>query len=78
MSSTEAKIREMVKANLAVDGEPLSAELDLDSSLRDYGVSSLDMVAFGELVAREVGATITTEDCAELTSLRSLIDFLGN
>ena len=78
MSSTEAKIREMVKANLAVDGEPLSADLDLDSSLSDYGVSSLDMVAFGELVAREFGATITTEDCAKLTSLRSLIDFLGN
>ena len=78
VASTESTVRELIEGNLAVDGEPLSGDLDLDSSLSDHGVSSLDMVAFAEVVAREFGVTFTIEDCARLNSIRSLIEFLDN
>jgi acyl carrier protein len=76
MASSESRIRELVAANLAVDGQALSSGLDIDTSLSDHGVSSLDVVAFAELVSREFGVTFTTEDCARLNSLRSVIEFL--
>lgn len=78
MPSTESKLRSLVNANLAVDGQALPADLDLDTSLADHGVSSMDIVAFAELVTREFGTTFTTEDCARMTSLRKVIEFLDS
>ena len=78
MSSSESRVRELVNANLAVDGQALSADLDFDVSLSDHGVSSLDIVAFAELVASEFGTTFTTEDCARLNTLGELVAFLDS
>jgi len=68
----------MINANLAVDGQPVPADIDLDSNLSDHGVSSLDVVAFAHMVGREFEVTFTTEDCASLANLRSLVDFLDS
>ncbi len=76
MASTEERIRKLVDENLEVDGRPLGRPLDLNASLRDSGVSSLDFVAFGKIVAREFNVTMTPDDCARLTSVGQLIEFL--
>ena len=78
MASTEDRVRKLVAENLEVDGKPLDASLDLNSSLSDVGVSSMDIVAFGKLVGQEFGVTISREQCPTLNSLQELIDFLDS
>ena len=50
--------------------------LGLNSSLSDYGVSSMDQVAFAKLVAQEFNTTFAAEDCVNLKSVGELIQFL--
>ncbi len=76
MASTEERIRRLVDENLEIDGRPLGRPLDLDSSLRDSGVSSLDFVAFARLVAQDFDVDFQVEDCANVNSVRELIAFL--
>ena len=76
MASTEDRVRKLVSENLEVDGQPLSADLDLNSSLIDAGVSSVDIVAFARVVQEEFGMQFAVEDCTELTSLAALVEFL--
>ena len=76
MSSTEARIRALVDENLEIEGRPMGRPLDLDSSLRDSGVSSLDFVAFAKLVATEFDVEVSMEECASINSVRELITFL--
>ncbi len=76
MASTEDRVRKLVSENLEVDGQPLSADLDLSSSLIDAGVSSMDVVAFARVVQDEFGIQFAVEDCTELTSLAALVEFL--
>ena len=76
MSSTEEKIRRLVDENLEIEGRPLGRPLDLDSSLRDTGISSLDFVAFAKLVATEFDVEVSMEECASIGSVRELIGFL--
>ncbi len=78
MASTEERVRKLVAENLEVDGKPLDASLDLNSSLSDLGVSSMDIVAFGKVVGKDFGVTISREDCPTLNSLQELIDFLDS
>ena len=78
MASTEERIRELVDENLEVDGRPLGRPLDLNASLRDSGVSSLDFVAFGKIVAQEFNVKMTPDDCASLTTVGELIEFLDS
>ena len=63
--------------NLEVDGRPIGRPLDLNSSLRDAGVSSVDFVAFAKVVAQEFNVTFTLEDCAKYKTLGELIEFPG-
>jgi len=76
MASTEERVRKLVSENLEVDGQPLSADLDFNSSLIDAGVSSVDVVAFARVVQDEFGIQFAVEDCTELTSLAALVEFL--
>ncbi len=76
MASTEDRVRKLVSENLEADGQPLSADLDFNSSLIDAGVSSVDIVAFARVVQEEFGIQFAVEDCTELTSLAALVEFL--
>lgn len=76
MSSTEERVIALVAANLEVDGQPLGGSLNLEVSLVDHGVSSLDLVAFAKVVAQDFGVSFSTEDCGSINTIRGLIDFL--
>ena len=78
MASTEARIRELVAENLEVDGKPLSASLDLTASLADAGVSSMDVLSFGKVVAQEFNVSLTPEDCSNIENLQALINFIDS
>ena len=76
MATTEERIRKLVDDNLEIDGRPAGRPLDLHSSLRDAGVSSVDFVAFTKVVAQEFNLNFTPEDCARYKTLGELIEFL--
>lgn len=74
--TTEERIRQLVDDNLEIDGRPIGRALDLSSSLRDSGVSSVDFVAFAKIVAQEFNVDFTLEDCDKYNNLGELIEFL--
>ena len=74
MASSESRIVTLINDNLGLDGQ----SLDLNNSLSDAGVSSIDLVAFAKVVAGEFGITFTPQDCASLGSVRQLIDFVDS
>jgi acyl carrier protein len=76
MSSTAAKLKALVDANIEVDGKALDIPDDMNISLADSGVSSMDMVALGKLIAKEFDVTITVEDCAALDNLTKVVAFV--
>ena len=76
MSSTADRVRALVTANVEVDGQALDIPDDLNISLADSGVSSLDMVAVAKLIAQEFDLEFSAEDCARLGSLRAVVDAL--
>ena len=78
MPSTEDRIRTLINENLQVDGQSLNMPEDLNTRLADLGVSSLDIVAFGKVVAREFNVTFAPEDCANIGSVRQLIEFVDS
>ena len=77
MASTEDRLRKLVSENLEVDGQPLSADLDLDAKLMDAGVTSMDLVAFARVVQEEFQIKFEPEQCTELQSLSQLVEFLN-
>ena len=74
MASSENRIVTLINENLGLDGQ----SLDLNQSLTDSGVSSMELVAFAKVVAGEYGITFTAQDCASLGSVRELIDFVDS
>lgn len=76
--STENRIRKLVAENLEVDGKPLSSSLDLSVSLSEAGVSSMDQLSFGKVVAQEFNVTLTAEDCPRFENLQQLVDYLDS
>lgn len=79
MATTEERLRKLVDENLEIEGRPAGRPLDLSSSLRDSGVSSVDFVAFTKVVAQEFGiGSFTPEDCAKYQSLGELVAFLDS
>ncbi len=75
MASIEERLTQLADENLEVDGKPL--ELDLSKNLFDLGLSSLDIIAFGKVVAREFNVPpFTDEKGAEIKSFRDLITYL--
>ncbi len=76
MATTEQRVRQLVSDNLEVDGQSLDLPADLNISLIDAGISSLDLVAFAKVVAQEFNISFTPEDCASVNSVRELIQFI--
>ncbi len=76
MASTEDRVRKLIQDNLEVDGKPVELPEDLNSSLLAAGISSVDLVAFARVVAKEFDVSFSPEDCGKINSVRELIDFL--
>ena len=76
MASTEDRIRALVAENLEVDGKPLPQPVDFNTGLSEVGVSSMDIVAFGKVVAQDFGVTLTPEVCANISTLDDLVKCL--
>lgn len=72
MASTADRIRKLVEENLEVDGQPVSVPADLNISLSEAGVPSMDFVAFAKVIVREFDVGLTPEDCAEFGRLSDL------
>ena len=76
MASIEERLRQLADENLEVDGQPIGKLLDPNKSLADLGVSSLDVVAFGKVVAQEFNVSFTPETVAEMRNIGDLIAYL--
>lgn len=76
MATTEARIRQLVKENLEINGLPLELPQDLNISLADLGVSSLDMAAFAKRVSAEFNIAFTLADCPNVNSMQKLVSFV--
>ncbi len=76
MATTANRIRKLIEENLEVDGQPIAVPDDLSLNLLDAGVSSVDIVAFGKLVAEEFNLDFTPQDCVDIKSLKELVDRL--
>ncbi len=76
MPTTEERIRKLVDDNLEIEGRPAGRPLDLNSSLRDSGISSVEFVEFAKVVAREFNVSVSTEECANISSVGELVSFL--
>ncbi len=71
MSSTEDRIRKIIKDNLDLDHEP-----NFDIGLGDTGVSSVDCIAFFKLVNEEFNLGLVAEACRQFKTLRDLVSFI--
>lgn len=76
MPSTEERLRKLVDDNLELEGRPQGRPLDLNSSLREAGVSSVDFVNFTKLVANEFGVEFKIEECTDINTVGELIKVL--
>lgn len=76
MASNEERIRQLIAENLEVDGKPVDASISADSSLRDAGVSSMDIVSFARVIQEEFGVTFGAEQCAEIQTVGALVSYL--
>ncbi|MCE2438071.1 MAG: acyl carrier protein [Candidatus Latescibacteria bacterium] len=76
MASTEDRLRSLIAENLEVDGQPIALPDDLNISLMEAGISSVDLVAFAKLVAQEFNVKFTLEDCGNVNSVRELVNRL--
>lgn len=76
MPSTEERLRKLVDNNLELEGRPQGRPLDINSSLREAGVSSVDFVNFTRLVAQEFGVDFKPEECTDVNTVGELITLL--
>ena len=67
MSTTEARLRALIDEHFDLDREP-----NFDLPFGEAGVSSLDCVAFVQLVAKEFDVEIPPEEWMGVGSLRGL------
>ena len=76
MASTAERLRELIDKNLEVDEQPIDLPEDLNISLLEAGISSMQLVAFAKLVSQEFDVAFTPEDCANINSVQSLIEHI--
>ncbi len=76
MASTAERLVNLVNDNIEVDGQALDIPDDLNISLTEAGVSSLDIVALAKLVSQEFSVDFTVEECTSLTTLDEVVGFL--
>ena len=78
MASTAERLTSLVNDNIEVDGQALDVPDDLNISLVDSGVSSMDIVALAKLVSQEFNVEFTVEECTSLKTLSEVVDFLDS
>ena len=78
MANTEERLRKLVDENLEFEGRQKGTPLNLDSSLRDSGASSVDLVAFAKLIDKEFDVELSPEDCDNYSSIGELISALDS
>ena len=78
MATSAERIRALVNDNIEVDGNTLNIPDDMDFSLSAAGVSSMDMVALGKLIAKEFNITFTLDDCTSLDNLTKVVAFVDS
>lgn len=78
MASTAERLTNLVNENIEVDGQTLTIPDDLDISLIDSGVSSMDIVALAKLVSQEFNVEFTVEECTSLKTLSEVVSFLDS
>ncbi|MYL01919.1 MAG: acyl carrier protein [Gammaproteobacteria bacterium] len=78
MAATAERIQALVDDNIEVDGQALDIPDDMNFSLAAAGVSSMDLVALGKLIAGEFGITFTLDDCAALDNLTKVVAFVDS
>ena len=78
MASTAERLTSLVNDNIEVDGQPLAIPDDLNVSLIDAGVSSMDIVALAKLVSKEFDVEFTVEECTSLKTLSEVVGFLDS
>ncbi|MCY3539873.1 MAG: acyl carrier protein [Acidimicrobiia bacterium] len=76
MPSISQRIKTVVVENVEVDGQALDVPDDLNISLTDAGVSSMDIVALAKMIAQEFDMEFSAEDCVQLGSLRAVAEAL--
>ena len=78
MASTAERLTNLVNDNIEVDGKALDIPDDLNLSLIDSGVSSMDIVALAKLVSQEFNVDFTVEECTSLKTLSEVVAFLDS
>ncbi|MCY4546103.1 MAG: acyl carrier protein [Gemmatimonadetes bacterium] len=76
MASTADRIRKIIADNLEVDGQPIALPDDLNISLSDAGVSSVDILAFAKLVSEEFGMEFNPKDSVDVKTVQDLVSRL--
>ncbi|MDE0393428.1 MAG: phosphopantetheine-binding protein [Gammaproteobacteria bacterium] len=71
MSTTEARLAELAKEHLDLDGPPA-----FDMSLADSGVSSMDAAAFLKAVSSEFGISVEIGAMDADCSLRRIAEYI--
>ena len=71
MSSTEDRLRQIIRDNFDLDHEP-----DFDRAFSEAGVSSVDAVAFFKLVNDEFDLKMAAEDCSQFRTLREVVAYI--
>ncbi len=78
MASTADRLKTLIADNLEVDGQAIAVPEDLNISLLEAGVSSVDLVAFAKLVARDFDVKFTLEHCTTLNSVKEVADYIDS
>ena len=76
MATTADRIRKLIADNLEVDGQPIAPPDDLNISLTEAGVSSVDILAFAKLVAEEFNMEFSPQDCVDVKTVQELVSRL--
>lgn len=71
MSSTEDRMKALAEKHFGMD-------VDIDVSLRDTEISSLDQLAFLKRVAEEFQTAISSLDAEQFENLRALAKYIDD
>ena len=78
MPSTEERITQLVDENLQIEGRPQGQPLNLQSSLRDTGASSMAIVSFLVKLIKDFDLDVAPEEFAQIANIGDLIEFIDS
>lgn len=73
MAGTEGRLSALIDEYLAPE-----RALSLDSGFKDFGVSSMDLIAFMRVVEREFQVIIQPEDRGQIKTFGDLVAYLDS